>query len=198
MSTSHNAAIMHYGKALCLESVQRTLTRESPMKIVFETERLILREFVDDDAEAFHAFNSDPEVMRYTDDVYTESVDQARRMIRTYPDYRRHGYGRWAVVYKPDRRMIGFSGLKFLEDLQETDLGYRFLPEYWGRGIATEAGLASVRHGFDVLELTRIIGLVLPENIGSIRVLEKVGMSFDGMLDYCGVRAQRWVLERGD
>lgn len=168
------------------------------MNIVLETERLILREFVEDDAEAFHAFNSDPQVMRHTGEPPCESVAQARRMIRDYPDYRRHGYGRWAVVYKPDDRVVGFNGLKYLDDLDEVDLGYRLLSEYWGRGIATESSLAVVRHGFETLGLTRIIGLVLPENPGSIRVLEKLGMRYHGMVEFFGEQVQRWVLERGD
>jgi len=167
------------------------------MSIVLETERLVLRQFVEGDAEAFQAVNGDPEVMRHTGEPPSESVAQARQMIRDYPDYRRHGYGRWAVVYKPDDRVVGFNGLKYLDDLDEVDLGYRFLPSYWGRGIATESSLAVLRHGFESLGLTRIIGLVLPANPGSIRVLEKVGMRYDGMIEYFGERVQRWVLERG-
>lgn len=93
---------------------------------------------------------------------------------------------------KGEGRIIGFCGLKRLPDLDAVDLGYRLLPEYWGRGLATEAARASVEFGFGTLRLERIIGLVLPENIGSIRVLEKVGMSFVGEVDYEG---QGGVLE---
>lgn len=163
-------------------------------RIILETDRLLLREFVEDDAGAFFAFNSDPEVMRYTGQDPTASVEEAGEMIRAYPDYEAHGYGRWAVVYKPDDRVVGFNGLKYLDDLEETDLGYRFLGEYWGRGIATESSLAIVRHGFEVLKLDHIIGLVLPENKASIRVLQKVGMHFEGMIPYCGADAERWVI----
>jgi ribosomal-protein-alanine N-acetyltransferase len=165
------------------------------MKPIVETDRLLLREFVEDDAEAFFAFNSDPRVMRQTGEPPSTSVEEVRKKIREYPDYRQHGYGRWAVVYKPDDRIVGFNGLKYLEELDEVDLGYRFLVEYWGRGIATESSLAVVRHGFEALGLSRIIGLVLPDNAGSIRVLEKVGMSYDGMSLCYGQRAQRWSLE---
>ena len=166
------------------------------VKRIVETERLLIREFVEDDAAAFHGFNSDPEVLRYTGEPPTESVEQARRMIRAYPDYRKHGYGRWAVVYKPDDRVIGFNGLKYLDDLDQVDLGYRLLPDYWGRGIATESSLAVVRYGFETLDLERIIGLVVPQNVGSIRVLEKVGMRYQDMIPYFGEQVQRWVLER--
>jgi RimJ/RimL family protein N-acetyltransferase len=161
---------------------------------IAETDRLLLREFVEDDAEAFLAWNGDPEVMRYTGEPRSESVEQVRCMIRGYPDYGARGYGRWAVVYKPDDRVIGFNGLKYLGDLDETDLGFRFLADYWGRGIATESSLAVLRYGFDTLKLERVIGLVLPENGGSLRVLEKVGMCYEDIIDYCDDEVQRWSI----
>lgn len=166
------------------------------METIIETERLILRQFDEADAEAFYAFNSDPEVMRYTGEPPCESVEVARSMLRAYPDYAKHGYGRWAVVYKPDDRVIGFNGLKYLEDLKEVDLGYRLLPAYWGLGIATESSLAVVKWGFETLGLDEIIGLVLPQNGGSVRVLEKCGMSHVGDIEYHGEQVQRWLVKR--
>ena len=65
------------------------------MKMILETDRLFLREFVEDDAEAFFALNSDPEVMRYTGEPLFKNVEEMRSRIRDYPDYRRHGFGRW-------------------------------------------------------------------------------------------------------
>jgi len=164
------------------------------LKRIVETERLLIREFVEDDADAFFAFNGDPEVMRYTGEPPAESVERVREMIRDYPDYRRHGFGRWAVVFKPHDRVVGFNGLKYLPELDEVDLGYRFRSDYWGMGIATESSLAVVRYGFETLGLERILGLVLPGNAASIRVLEKVGMRREGVVRFCGDTAQRWVL----
>jgi RimJ/RimL family protein N-acetyltransferase len=92
--------------------------------------------------------------------------------------------------------VIGFCGLKYLEDLNAVDVGYRFLPEYWGRGLATEACLASVTFGFEVLKLDRIIGLVLPDNVASIRVLEKVGMRSAGEVTYDGHRVLRYSIRQ--
>lgn len=79
---------------------------------------------------------------------------------------------------------------------REVDLGYRFAFDYWGRGIATESSLAALRDGFETLGLRRIIALVLPANTGSIRVLEKVGMSYESMITVFGERAQSWSLAR--
>jgi RimJ/RimL family protein N-acetyltransferase len=168
------------------------------VKKILETERLVIREFVAEDAEAFFAFNGDPEVTRHTGEPPTESVEQARRMILAYPDYRRHGFGRWAVVVKREGRVVGFNGLKYLPELDEVDLGFRLHRDWWGLGIATESSRAIVRHGFEALGLERIVGLVLDTNARSIRVLEKVGMRPDGRVVYFGDPVQRWVIERGD
>jgi RimJ/RimL family protein N-acetyltransferase len=167
------------------------------MQHVLRTDRLTLRELGEQDAVAFHALNSDPEVMRYTGEPLSNSVEEARRRLREYPDYRERGYGRWALVLTEEQRVIGFNGLKFLPELGETDIGFRLLPAYWGKGLATESSRAVIRFGFEVLGLARILGLVLPENARSIRVLEKIGMRRSGDVDYEGLRAQRWVIESG-
>ena len=97
---------------------------------------------------------------------------------------------------KETQQVIGFCGLKYLTDLNEVDVGYRFLPEFWGKGLATEACAASIEFGFDTLGLEKIIGLVLPPNTASIRVLEKVGMTSDGEFDYDGLRAIQFSVRR--
>jgi ribosomal-protein-alanine N-acetyltransferase len=157
-----------------------------------ETERLVLRAFEPEDAEALFELRTDPEVTRYTGEPPPRSLDEVRREISAYPDFERYGFGRWACVYKPDRRIIGFAGLKFLEEIGEVDLGYRFLPTYWGRGLATEAATASIDFGFRTLGLEYIIGLVMHENTASIRVLEKVGMELEGPFEYFGEEVLRY------
>ncbi|MCP3984270.1 MAG: GNAT family N-acetyltransferase, partial [bacterium] len=124
------------------------------------------------------------------------SLDAAREAIASYPDWDTVGYGRWASVLKETRAVIGFCGLKYLPELDAVDVGYRFLPKYWGRGLATEACRASLDFGFTTLELEQIIGLVLPENVASIRVLEKVGMQPDGEVVYDGEHALRYSTNR--
>ena len=165
--------------------------REGP-----ETRRLRHRCFEAEDAEAVFALNGDPRVMRYTGEAMIDSVDAAREAIDRHNDFETIGYGRWACVLKETNRVIGFCGLKYLSDLDSVDVGYRFLPEYWGQGLATEACRASLRFGFDTLELETIIGLVLPENVASIRVLEKSGMTADGPLVIDDLDALRYVAHR--
>lgn len=162
-----------------------------------ETERLVLRAMTVEDADAFFALNSHPEVMRYTGEPPIGSVEESRRAIAEYPDFDTVGFGRWAAVLKESGAMIGFCGLKHLADLDEVDIGFRFLPEYWGQGLATEAALATLGFGFGTIGLERIIGLVMPENGASVRVLEKIGMVEDGEIAYEGVRALRYAVCRG-
>jgi RimJ/RimL family protein N-acetyltransferase len=161
---------------------------------ILETERILLREFGEQDAEAFLALNGDPRVMRRTGEPIWTDLEETRRRLRDYPDYRRHGYGRWALVYKPDRMVVGFCGLKYLGELQEVDLGYRLAYDYWGRGLATESSRAVLEYGFETLKLGRIIGLVLPENEASVSVLRKIGMRRTGPIAYLGETPDQWAL----
>lgn len=131
---------------------------------------------IETDARAFFELNSHPEVMRYTGESPLASVAEAREAIVNYPDFETIGYGRWGCFLRGSDTLIGFCGLKYLTDLDAVDVGYRLLPQYWGRGLATEACTASVGFGFEILRLDRIIGLVRPQNIASRRVLEKAGM----------------------
>jgi len=144
-----------------------------------QTERLEHRAIIPDDADAFFALNSHPEVMRFTGEARLESLDQAREVIVNYEDFDTVGFGRWGCILKASGSLIGFCGLIDLRDLDAVDVGFRFLPEYWGQGLASAA---SVAFGFDILRLERIIALVLPQNVASIRVLEKCGMQADGSI----------------
>ena len=158
-----------------------------------ETNRLQHRAFTIDDAEVFFAINSNPDVMRLTGESLLPSLDAARHAIENYPDFDKVGFGRWACVLKETQTIIGFCGLKYLSDLDAVDVGYRFLPEYWGQGFATEACIASLHFGFTTLKLDEIIGIVLPDNVASIRVLEKAGMQSEGKFVYDETLVLRYV-----
>lgn len=149
-----------------------------------ETPRLLLRPFTLDDAAAYLPLVSDPAILRYTGETPVADVEAARAILRDKPlrDYAERGYGRLAVIEKSSGELVGFSGLKFLPPLGETDIGYRYLPRCWGLGYATEAAQASMRHGREVLGLQRIVGLVEPDNHASARVLGKLGLVFERAL----------------
>ncbi|MEY2519421.1 MAG: hypothetical protein QOF24_1180 [Verrucomicrobiota bacterium] len=167
------------------------------MKVILETDRLLVREYVEEDAEAFFTLNTDPEVLRFVPDKALLNVDQARQLLIDHPiaDYRKHGFGRGASILKATGEQIGFAGLKYLEELGEVDVAYRLLPAYWGQGLATETALASVRYGFADLGLKRIIGLVMSENIASVRVLEKTGLRYVATVSLRSQQFSKYILD---
>ena len=166
------------------------------MKVILETDRLLLREYVEEDAEAFFKLNSDPEVLRFVPDKALLNVEQARQILIDHPiaDYRKHGFGRSACILKSTGENIGFAGLKFLEELGEVDVAYRLMPSHWGLGLATEAALASVLYGFANLGLKQIIGLVMLQNIASVRVLEKAGLRYTETVTFWGHEFSKYII----
>lgn len=148
------------------------------MKKILETERLILREMVLEDANDLYEMDADAEVQKYTGDIVPTSVNDIVKRISNYPDYKKYGYGRWTTVLKESNEIIGWCGLKYLDDIQDTDLGYRWKPKHWNKGYATEASMACLKYGFEQLNLNQVVAQVLPENDASVRVLEKVGMTY--------------------
>ena len=147
------------------------------MKIIFETERLLLREFNISDAEKMYQLNSDPDVIRFTGDAPFESVEIAARFLKNYSDYKRNGFGRWVCIEKSSEEFIGWCGLK-KHSHEIVDIGYRFFKKDWGKGFATESAKASLAYGFNNLNLREIIGRSDAANIASIKVLEKLNMHF--------------------
>lgn len=149
--------------------------------LFIETERLLIRPFTLEDIEPAYKMNLDADVSRYTSDGGVVCKEELERRIKenVFGDYEKHGFGRLAVEMKGEHKFIGFTGLKYLEDMGEVDLGYRFIKKYWGKGIATEAGKASLKFGFETLKLKKIIAMTLPENIASIHVLEKLNFRFE-------------------
>jgi [ribosomal protein S5]-alanine N-acetyltransferase len=149
------------------------------MDAVIETSRLLLRTFTINDAQLIYDLNNDPEVIRYTYDPITD-LEHAKHILETVilPQYALYKHGRWAVHIKQSLEFIGWCGLKYRPEQNEVDLGYRFKQSSWGKGYATEAAFASIKYGFEKLNLPRIIGRAVPGNAGSLRVLEKCGMQF--------------------
>ena len=135
-------------------------------------------------------------MLRFVPDKALLNVEQARQILIDHPiaDYRKHGFGRGACILKSTGEQIGFAGLKYLEELGEVDVAYRLLPAHWGQGLATEVALGSVRYGFADLGLKRIIGLVMPENIASVRVLEKAGLRYTETITFWEHQFSKYVV----
>ncbi len=163
------------------------------MKVFVETERFILREMLQTDIGGMFELDSDPEVHKY---LGNSPVKDRQQIVDTIDfvrkQYIEHGIGRWAVVDKESNDFIGWAGLKFVSNeinghSHFYDLGYRFMKRYWGRGIATETALASLTYAFDKLKLTTVYAMADFENVGSHRVLQKVGLNFIETFNYDGV-----------
>jgi ribosomal-protein-alanine N-acetyltransferase len=156
---------------------------------VIDTGRLLLRWFVEDDVEALYQLCSRPEIIRYAQSEPIASREAAREFLRVVPlrDYATYGYGRFACVWKETGAVIGFSGVKYVPEIGDTELGYRFFPEFWGIGLATEAGRASIDFARVDLGLKRLVAMVHPANTASARVLEKLGFSIERQLRYSGL-----------
>jgi RimJ/RimL family protein N-acetyltransferase len=149
--------------------------------VSIESDRLILRRFDLSDLGEFAPIMADPEVMRFSKGGAWTRERTQQFLEGCLVDYseERWGYGRLAVVHKADNRLIGFAGLALFDDVDgspEVEIGYRLLPEYWGMGLGTEAAAATRDHGFGDLGMTRLISMIQPENVASIRVAEKIGM----------------------
>ncbi len=145
---------------------------------VIETARLLLREFVQGDADALAAVISDPETMRF----YPEPRDRAgveSWIERNRQRYRDDGHGLWAMVLKSSGEVVGDCGLtrQTVDGVEEIEIGYHLRRDLWGRGLAPEAAAACRDYGFERLGAERLISLIRPANLPSRRVAEKIGLS---------------------
>lgn len=149
--------------------------------IICETERLIIRLQSPSDALSLMELNSDPDVVRYTGDGTMGSASEALKIIeeKVIPQWTRYRMGRFAVTTR-DGEYLGWCGLRYFPENGDTDLGYRFMKKHWGKGYATESSRGVLDYGFKVLRLPRIIARAMPENTDSIKVMQKLGMTFRG------------------
>jgi ribosomal-protein-alanine N-acetyltransferase len=149
---------------------------------MLETDRLILRFHTLEDASALLELNSDPDVIKYTGDASNQVLADAQNVIRErlIPQEKQFKMGRLACLLK-DGTYVGWCGLRFFPEDNEVDLGYRFMKKYWGQGFATESSQVCLKYGFETLGLKRIIAKAMPENVASIKVMQKLGMTFRGV-----------------
>lgn len=165
--------------------------------MLLETERLLMRPFLMEDAPYLFELNSDPEVMQYTGDVYFNSLEETRELISSYDQFEKYKLGRFSTIRKSDDAYLGWCELKLGED-NLIDLGYRFMKKYWGFGYATESSRASLKYGFVDLEIEEIVARAMPENSASINVMKKLGMSYRGQYYDEDILVDLYFLKRED
>jgi RimJ/RimL family protein N-acetyltransferase len=167
------------------------------MKIVLETQRLILRELLPSDAEGMFEMDSDPEVHFYLGNKPVKTIEESKEAIEFIrQQYSENGIGRWAVIEKESLEFIGWAGFKFTKEKINGhsdfyDLGYRFRKKAWGKGYATEVAKACVDYGFTTMHLNDIYARAMVENLHSRKVLEKAGLRFVEIFDLDGL-AHAW------
>ena len=153
------------------------------MKIL-ETDRLILRRLSPDDAEFILQLLNEPSWLRFIGDKGIRTIEAARAYILQGPVemYARLGFGLYLVELKAGGHSIGICGLIKRDSLEDVDIGFAFLPKYWGRGYALEAASAVMTYGRSVLGLRRVVAITSVDNDSSIKLLEKLGFRFERMV----------------
>lgn len=150
--------------------------------MILETERLLMRDFVESDWEAVLAYQTDPLYLRYNH--WTERSEAGvRAFVQMFIDHQKQQPRQkfqLALVLKSENRLIGNCGIRINNlKAREANIGYELDSRYWGRGYATEAARAILRFGFETLAMRRIWAQTIAENVGSARVLEKIGMHLE-------------------
>ncbi len=125
-----------------------------------------------------YEINAYPDVLKYVDDTPFKCIEEAIEFCLNYGPYSRQGCGRWIIVFRETKEVLGWCGLKYEPKTEEIDLGYRLHKRYWGKGYATEGAIGALKYGFEVMKYKTIVARARHENIASIRVMQKLGMRY--------------------
>ena len=151
------------------------------MTTIIETDRLILRTWNKEDAEAYFQINQDPKVNELRGALTLHQVNDF--MFTANNEQNQYGFSLFAAEIKVTKEMIGFIGLKYINwepNLAAVvSIGWQLGSQYWGKGYATEGAKACLEYGFKKCSLKEIISFTVPANIRSIRVMEKIGLKRD-------------------
>jgi len=146
-----------------------------------QTERLTLRQFTLNDAEFIIELVNEPSFIQNIGDRGVRTLSDAEKYLENGPiaSYSKNGFGLLAVTLNDTGQSIGMCGLIKRGTLEDVDIGYAFLPKFWSKGYALESAQAVMKYAKEVVRLKRVVAIVDPANAGSIRLLEKIGMTFE-------------------
>jgi len=149
--------------------------------IQIKTERLILLQFTLSDTEFILELVNEPSFIQNIGDRGVQTIADAENYLANGPisSYAKNGFGMLAVTLNETGQLIGMCGLIKRDALEDVDIGYAFLPEFWSKGYALESVQAVMKHAKEVIGMKRVVAIVDPTNTRSIRLLEKVGMTFE-------------------
>jgi RimJ/RimL family protein N-acetyltransferase len=147
---------------------------------LIETERLLLRDCVPEDADVVLRLLNEPSFLENIGDRGVHTPKEAAAYLINGPiaSYAEHGYGMYMVELRKTGKPVGMCGLLRRTQFEHPDVGYAFFPEFWGRGFASEAASGVIEHARRTLGIGRVLGIVSPHNSASIQVLEKIGFTF--------------------
>jgi len=151
---------------------------------ILETERLLVRRLTADDAPFILRLLNEPSWLKFIGDKGVRTIADARNYILNGPMdmYARFGFGLYLVELKATNLPMGMCGLIKRETLADVDIGFAFLPEYWGNGYAYEAASAVLAFGRDAFGLQRVVAITSADNDSSAKLLEKIGFHFEKMI----------------
>ena len=154
-----------------------------------ETTRYLLREIESTDIENIFKGLSDPDITRYYD-VHFPTLEATQEQMQWYANLKQEGTGQWwAIIDKTDQQFCGAAGFNGLEKQhRKAEIGMWLLKAYWGLGILKEVMPQLFRYGFDALDLNRIEGFVLSDNVKCKSALEKINFSYEGTMRECEVK----------
>ena len=150
------------------------------MKIA-ETDRLVIRRLVKRDAAFIYSLVNQPSWLRHIGDKGVKNIQDAEAYIENGPVdmYHRLGFGLYLVEIAEKNTPIGICGLIKRDSLNDVDIGFAFLPDFWGKGYAFESASAVMQHAKQVLEIDRVVAIITPQNIVSIKLVERLGFRFE-------------------
>lgn len=154
------------------------------MKLILETDRLLMRELELSDATAMFELDSNPNVMRYLGGETVESVEISESIINSIQQqYAEKGIGRYAIILKETNEFIGWSGIKYVTEPENNfvdfyDLGYRLIERYWRKGYGYECAFPWIDYAFNTMKIEKLNADAHIENTGSNKILQRLGFQF--------------------
>lgn len=156
-----------------------------------------MRKFTPDDVPVIVELRADAEVSKYLGGMRMQNAEAVAKRMQFYIDcYEKYGFGMCAMIWKETGEMIGWSGLQPLQETGKIEVGYGMAKKFWRRGIGFEAAKAWLEFGFAKKNLERIVAIAQPENTGSWRIMEKLGMRFEGIETHYGLECRLYSITK--
>lgn len=167
-------------------------------KIIMETERLLHRKFTSDDLNELIEMRVNKDVMKHIGGQRMQNPKAIEERLKFYISCYEKNIGHHAIIWKATGEMIGWSGLQPLENSGEIEVGYGMKKEFWGKGIGFETALAWLKYGFEKLGLERIVAVAVPENTGSWKIMEKLGMKYEKTEEHYGMDCVFYAISKDE